>query len=51
MITSFFVYLFKKYLQNSNPVGRTENITRCGCGVMALAITPPGVFEDLPVFG
>ncbi len=23
----------------------------CGCGVMALAITPPGVFGDLPVFG
>jgi len=25
--------------------------TSCGCGVMALAITPPGEFGDLPVFG
>ena len=26
-------------------------LTSCGCGVIALAITPPGVFGDLPVFG
>jgi len=25
--------------------------TRCGCGVRASALTPPGEFGDLPVFG
>ncbi len=38
----------------SKEIKETEELrvlTSCGCGVTALAVTPPGEFGDFPVYG
>ena len=50
----FFIHMFECFYSQFVKNTQSEDLivfTRSGSGVMALAITPPGVFGDLPVFG
>ncbi len=54
MVYSLFICILISLYELKISISRRSRevgFTRCGCGVTALAVTPPGEFGDLPVFG